>query len=98
MTDNTNMPQDGMSETVKALIKIVNDLEGLINQQRKVLREQGASFPVGVLMGVQQIHTNLDTLANSVDEREVELQRLRALSRTAELVLFRFCPPGPLAR
>jgi adenylate cyclase len=86
MTDNVNPPQDAMSEVTKTLIKVVNDLEELLNQQRKALRDKGVTLPIGVMLGVQQLRTNIDALAKSGDDREVELQRLRALSRTSELV------------
>lgn len=75
-----------MSDSIQNLIKLVNDLEALLNQQRKALREQGATLPIGALLGVQQLRTNLDTLSKTSEESQIELQRLRALSRTSELV------------
>jgi adenylate cyclase len=85
MTDKDNLPPSTLDE-INHLIKSVIDLEALFSQQRKALREQGANLPIGTQLGLQQLRMNLEGLAKSSEESQVELQRLRALSRTAELV------------
>ncbi len=86
MTNQAKVPQDSLIEEIKALVKSVNDLESLFNQQRRALKERGVDIPVGAQLGLQELRNNLEKLAKSSEESQIELQRLRALSRTAELV------------
>src|SRR5215813_5603206 len=71
---------------VRHLIKVANDWDGKLRKHREALRTQGMSLPPGTLGGVQQIRTDMETLATQIEDSETELQRLRALSSTTELI------------
>jgi adenylate cyclase len=87
MTDNAKLPKEQLlADVIQNVAKLIGDLEAFLNQQKKALREQGVAMPINLVLGLQHLQTNVDALTKATDEREVELQRLRALSRTAELV------------
>lgn len=73
-------------EELRHLIKVANDLEASLRKHREALRQQGMSLPPGTLGGVQQIRTDMEALAVQIEDSETELQRLRALSNTTEVI------------
>jgi adenylate cyclase len=71
---------------VRRLVKEVDDLEGLLRQHQQFLRQKAMSLPQGFLPDLQKLRTDLEGITNKVEESQTELQRLRALSDTAELI------------
>src|SRR5215813_1682267 len=83
---NTSSPKRSTVEELRRLSQIVNNLEGLFRVQREELRQKGMSLPPGTLSGLQNIRTDMEELAGQFEEASTELQRLRALSYTTELI------------
>jgi adenylate cyclase len=71
---------------LRRLSKIVDELEGVLRQHQQLLRQKAMSLPSGFLPDLQKLRTDLDTTAKFIEESQTELQRLRALSDTVELV------------
>src|SRR5258708_20413060 len=85
--DNTlELYQSSTSDEIRRLSRLVSELESKFREQRAQLQKQGMSLPPGTLGGLQQIRTDLDTLAFNFSESQTQLQQLRALSRTAEII------------
>jgi PAS domain S-box-containing protein len=70
----------------RRLRKAVVELEGKFRDQRAALSRQGMSLPPGTLTGIQNIRDEIDALTAMLDVRNSELQQLRELARTTELI------------
>ncbi len=87
MPNPTTPSQISVVDELRQLVKLVNDLEGALRvHQQTVLRPKAMSLPQGLLPDLQKLRTDLEALAVQYDEGRTELQRLRALSDTAELI------------
>ncbi len=73
-------------DELKRLSRVVSDLETAFRAQREQLKQKGMSLPPSTLQGIQTIYTGLDALATQLREEQTELDHLRALSLTAELI------------
>src|SRR5258706_6093154 len=71
---------------IQRLVKEVDDLEGVLRQHQQLLRQKAMSLPQGFLPDMQRLRTDLEATTNKIEESQTELQRLRALSDTAELI------------
>ncbi|HVO43497.1 MAG TPA: GAF domain-containing protein, partial [Aggregatilineales bacterium] len=78
--------QPGLVETLRHLVQTLNGLEGMFRVQREELRKKGMGLPPGTVSGIQSIRTSLETITRNFEEADTELQRLRSLSRTTELI------------
>jgi adenylate cyclase len=86
MDATTNTARISVADEIRRLSAGMNDIEALFRQQRSLLQRQGMSLPPGTLATLQQIRAELDQLAQIFGSSQTELHRLRALSRTAELI------------
>jgi hypothetical protein len=68
------------------LIREIEGLEGQFREQRAQLQRRGMSLPPGTLPALQQMRADLEALLRNYEESTRELNRLRELTRTAELV------------
>ena len=69
--------------------KLAQDLRQVVDElhiQRDELRRYGIGLPPGVLSNLTQVQTGLQTLIERTSDESIELQRLRALAETTELV------------
>ena len=73
-------------DELRRLSLAVNNLESVLRVQREALKQKGMSLPPGTLQGVQSIHTELDALAQALEGPQTELEHLRVLGHTAELI------------
>jgi adenylate cyclase len=73
-------------QEILQLSKAVNDLEGVFRAHQQTLRQKAMTLPQSLLPGLQQLHTDLTDLAKKVEETQTEIQRLRAVGDTAELI------------
>ena len=86
MTDATSQVRTYETDHIARLIKALNALEGQFREQRAQLQKQGMSLPPGTLAGLQRIRAELETLAQHFAVVSTELQRLRELGRTTEVI------------
>ena len=86
MTDATSQVRIHETDHIARLIKALNALEGQFREQRAHLQKQGMSLPPGTLAGLQRIRAELETLAQHFATVSTELQRLRELGRTTEVI------------
>ncbi len=75
-----------VDQEIRQLSKMVNELEGAFRAHQQMLRQRAMTLPQGLLPALQQLHTDLDALAKQVEETQTEIQRLRAVGDTAELI------------
>ena len=75
-----------LSDDLKALARVVSDLETAFRQQRELLKQKGMSLPPGTLQGIQTIYSELDALSKDLEGERSELEQLRSLRQTAELI------------
>lgn len=73
-------------DEIRQLSKLINDMEGAFREHQKVIKQRAMSLPQGVLLGLQQLHTDLDDVAKHIQDTQTEIQRLRALGDTTELI------------
>jgi PAS domain S-box-containing protein len=73
-------------QEIRELSKIVNELEGAFRAHQQTLVKMGQRLPQGTLPGLQQLHTDLNGLAKQIEDTQTELQRLRELGDTTELI------------
>ncbi|MEP7284477.1 MAG: adenylate/guanylate cyclase domain-containing protein [Chloroflexota bacterium] len=71
---------------IRHLEKTVDDLEGVLRQHQQLLRQKGMALPANFLADLQKLRTDLQTVGNTVEETQTEVQRFRALSDTAEMI------------
>ena len=71
---------------LKRLARNVSELETAFRKQREVLKQKGMSLPPGTLPGIQEVYSELEALAKEIEEEQGELDQLRALRQTAELI------------
>lgn len=86
MTDATSQVRIHETDQIARLIKALNTLEGQFREQRAQLQKKGMSLPPGTLAGLQRIRSELETLAQHFANVATELQRLRELGRTTEVI------------
>jgi PAS domain S-box-containing protein len=75
-----------MVDELKALSMYVSDLEGIFRTQRELLKANAMSLPRGTMQSLQTIASEIEALTLQLQAEQVELDQLRALGRTAELV------------
>jgi adenylate cyclase len=73
-------------EELRHLQKNVDQLEAVMRQHGQVLKSKGMGLPQNLLVDLQHMRTDIEAIANSLDEAQTELQRLRALSDLPELI------------
>src|SRR5581483_5888583 len=73
-------------DEIRQLSKLVNDMEGAFREHQKIIKQRAMSLPQGVLLGLQQLHTDLDEVAKHIHDTQTAIQRLRALGDTTELI------------
>jgi adenylate cyclase len=71
---------------LRRLSKTVDELEGVLRQHLALLRQKSWDLPKNFLADLQRLRTDIEGVANNIEESQTELQRLRALSDTVELV------------
>lgn len=87
MDNNTNnLGFTTTGEELRRLHTIVGDLEGKFREQRLMLQRQGMSLPPGTLGGLQDIRDKLQRIEANYGGSDSELEQLRALIRTGELL------------
>jgi len=84
--DTTSAGTLSIAEGIRQLSNVAGELEGEFRRQREILKRNGMGLPPGTLAGVQAIYTDLAALAGALDHDRVELEQLRALSQTANLI------------
>jgi PAS domain S-box-containing protein len=84
--DITNTIRTAETQEVQRLIREIEGLEGQFREQRAQLQRRGMSLPPGTLPALQQMRADLEALLRNYEESTRELNRLRELTRTAELV------------
>jgi PAS domain S-box-containing protein len=73
-------------EDLKRLADNLNAVEGQFRLQREELRKLAMGLPPGTISGLQSIRSDMMRLAKTFEDSQTELNRLRSLSRTAELI------------
>lgn len=86
MTETAQIQLPATVNEVRRLRKLIIELEGKFREQRAMLSRQGMSLPPGTLTTLQQVREGLDDLMRVLEERHTELQQLRAVGRTTELI------------
>lgn len=76
----------GPQEQLRLLSRHVSDLEGTLRAQHDILRQRGMGLPTGVLDKLFYVRTDLEQLANRLLDETTELQQLRALAHTTQLI------------
>ncbi|MBN2302950.1 MAG: GAF domain-containing protein [Anaerolineae bacterium] len=64
----------------------LNDLEGMLRAQHDILRQRGMTLPTGVLEQIYYVRADIGKLANRLEDGSTELEQLRALADTGELI------------
>src|SRR5579859_1501741 len=92
MTDSTQQhivpPLDPAAE-LQRLSKVAEDMTGKLRAHRDMLAQRGMSAPQGALEALQGITKTLQMLVRHLDtsqNAQVELQQLRELARTTEII------------
>jgi len=86
MTETAQIQLPATVNEVRRLRKLIIELEGKFREQRAMLSRQGMSLPPGTLTTLQVVREGLDDLMRILEERHTELQQLRAVGRTTELI------------
>ncbi len=86
MTEITSTVRTAETIELQRLIKVLDTLEGQFRQQRAILQRRGMSLPPGTLSNLQKVRTELEEALRSYEEAIREVNRLRELGRTAELI------------
>ncbi len=73
-------------DELKGLSLFVSNLESIFRTQREALKANAMSLPRGTMQSMQTIASELEALTQQLQAEQVELDQLRALGRTAELV------------
>lgn len=82
LPDNTN----ANAEKLKALIKSVSDMVGMLRAQRELLMQREITLPDGPLTELQSVGTDLSRLHDNLGNDQVELHQLRELARMTEIL------------
>jgi adenylate cyclase len=75
-----------VQDEIRRLSQGINETSDALRAQRDILRQRGMSLPPGTLNGLKDIQGHLVFLADQLSEDAVELEQLRALMETSELV------------
>lgn len=86
MSEPTSTVRTAETAELQRLIKVLDDLDAQFRQQRALLQRRGMSLPHGTLNGLQQARTELENMLRDYEEATREVNRLRELGRTAELI------------
>jgi class 3 adenylate cyclase/GAF domain-containing protein len=86
MTETTQIQVPAIVNEVRRLRKTLIEVEGKFREQRAVLARQGMSLPPGTLTNLQIARDGIDELMKELDDRHTELQQLRAVGRTTEVI------------
>src|SRR5215212_1332369 len=86
MANVTRPSVSSIVEEIRQLSNTADVLEGVFRAHQQMLRPKGMNLPTPVVAGLQQLHVDLTTLAQNLEESYTELQRLRALGDTTELI------------
>ncbi len=62
------------------------DLAKMLQAQRDLLQQRGMFLPSEALSGLQNVYDELLQITTQLDDENVEVQQLRALARTTELI------------
>lgn len=87
MTGSTTNPviSANLNEAEK-LSSQIGDMVAMLRAQRDILQQRGMNLPPGTLKGLQEAQRDLDNLAAYLRDRQIELNRLRALADTSALI------------
>jgi PAS domain S-box-containing protein len=86
MAEITSTVRTAETAELQRLIRVVDALEGQFRQQRAILQRRGMSLPPGTLNHFQRLRAELESALNEHERVTREIDRLRALGRTAELI------------
>src|SRR5438552_3872005 len=86
MANVTRPSGNTIVEEIRQLSNTADVLEGVFRAHQQMLRPKGMNLPTPVVAGLQQLHVDLAALAQHLEESFTELQRLRALGDTTELI------------
>ncbi|GAB5493694.1 MAG: hypothetical protein Phog2KO_39090 [Phototrophicaceae bacterium] len=84
MADNQEKPSS--SAKLRDLIKQINDITGLLRNQRDMLRQRGVNLPTGSIDNLRALKKRLDVLQKTISDSQQELRSLRALAETTALI------------
>ncbi|MEO1287083.1 MAG: adenylate/guanylate cyclase domain-containing protein [Chloroflexota bacterium] len=76
----------GAGAKLRSVSKQINDVMGLLRNQRDMLRQRGVSLPSGSLDSLRALKKRLDVLQRTIGEGSQELRSLRALAETTALI------------
>src|SRR5258708_19747876 len=88
----TQFPQQGNAPAIdptaeiQRLSKTALELSDLIRAHRDTLAQRGMTAPPGAPENLQTIGSDLQRLTSFLDNSQIELQQLRELARTTDLV------------
>ncbi|PJF30433.1 MAG: hypothetical protein CUN51_07890 [Candidatus Thermofonsia Clade 1 bacterium] len=86
MTETTSTVRTAETLELQRLIRALDVLEAQFRQQRAILQRRGMSLPPGTLSNLQQARAELERLLSDYETSAREIDRLRELGRTAELI------------
>ncbi|MBN2303035.1 MAG: GAF domain-containing protein, partial [Anaerolineae bacterium] len=78
--------QHSVKQEIDRLAGAVDELMEALRAQREILRQRGMGLPPGTLPGLKSIRADLDQINTQLATDAVELEQLRALAHTTELV------------
>ncbi len=76
----------GSSAKLRDVSKQINDIMGLLRNQRDMLRQRGVNLPSGSIDNLRALKKRLDTLQKTISDSQQELKSLRALAETTALI------------
>ncbi|MGB7341040.1 MAG: adenylate/guanylate cyclase domain-containing protein [Phototrophicaceae bacterium] len=84
MADNDS--QQGSGTKLREVSKQLNDVVGLLRNQRDMLRQRGINMPSSSLDSLRALKKRLDVLQKAMTEGQQSLRSLRALADTTALI------------
>jgi PAS domain S-box-containing protein len=86
MTDTQPSTASNLVEDIERLSKLARELADKIRDHRDMLARRGMSVPANAVEGLQGVSLVLAQLLNRFDNSQIELEQLRGLARTLELI------------
>ncbi len=86
MMASSETHKPSLRETAQRLHREVHDIEGVLRNQRELLRQRGMTLAPGVLTGLEDAQIRLLNLVNQLKSEEIALEQLRALAATTALI------------
>ncbi len=75
-----------LREEIDFLVKQVDDIQATLRAQHDILRQRGMALPTGILDQLIYLRNDLESLMDASVGDTTELERLRALAKTTELI------------